>query len=92
MVCFGMLYDFGGLDGVYSINENSIFMICLDDFYFCIQIDVVELVIEILFGVGIDFLCVYVGLNIDVLFIVNLFGVVNDFLVYIESDCVIIQF
>ncbi|NRB48533.1 MAG: gliding motility-associated C-terminal domain-containing protein [Saprospiraceae bacterium] len=90
--CTGTLYDSGGPDGAYGINENSTFTICPDDPHSCLQIDVVELATETLFGAGIDFLRVYAGTSTDAPLVANLFGVVNNLPVYVESDCATIQF
>jgi len=90
--CTGTLYDSGGADGTYGINENSTFTICPDDPHSCIQIDVVEFATESLFGAPIDFLNIYSGTNTDDPLVATLFGVGSNLPVFVEGDCATIQF
>lgn len=92
--CTGTLYDCGGPDGDYGVNENHVFTICPNDFFECITINMVNYDIESnIFGTG-DALNFYAGDNISAPLIASVTGLSNSstFEIMASSPCITIQF
>lgn len=88
--CFGTLYDSGGPDAPYSLNEDLTFMICPDMPNTCIDINVASFNIED----GFDELVIHEGNSTDgdILALVDGSSIGNTFTVNSSSDCVTLHF
>ncbi len=87
-LCEGILFDSGGPDGNYQVEEDHVFTICPTANTKCISMEVINYDIENPF----DFLKIYEGEGIEgnLLKSINKKGVNN--LVYAKNECVTIQF
>ena len=90
MACSGTLYDCGGPDMDYGLNDNYVYTICPNEFHECILIDIIEFNIENNF----DFLNIYAGDDISAPLLATLTGAGSgtDFQIQASSDCVTFQF
>lgn len=76
-VCFGILYDLGGLDVDYGNGENVIFIIIFFILFECLEIQIQDFQFENNF----DFLNIYVGLNVVGIFFGSYIGGNMDFII-----------
>jgi gliding motility-associated-like protein len=92
--CFGTLYDSGGPDGAYGNNENLTFTICPNDFHSCIEINILDFVMENFTGFFGDRLNFYAGNSINAPLIASVTGNDNGqgFPIQATSSCVTVQF
>lgn len=88
-LCEGTLFDSGGSEGDYGIQENHLFTICPTDFHRCIAIEVENYNIEAEF----DRLTIFEGTATNIgeeLLTIDRVG--QSALAYAKSDCMTIQF
>lgn len=88
--CFGTLYDSGGPDADYQNSENLTFTISPAEFHQCIEITIVDLMLENNF----DFLSIYAGNSTAAPLIATLTGVNSGdtYTIQASSSSVTLQF
>ena len=86
--CSGTLFDSGGPDGDYQVNENFTFTICPNELTGCINLDLVSYNLENNF----DFLNIFAGDGLDGPQMTNLSGSGMSVPLMAGDNCVTIQF
>ena len=87
-LCAGILFDSGGNEGNYDINENHLFTICPTDFHRCIAIEVENYAIEAEF----DRLTVFEGTTASGNPLLSIDRTGQSALAYAKSECITVQF
>ncbi len=88
--CSGTLFDCGGPDMDYGLNDLHVFTVCPSDFHECILIDIIDFNIENNF----DVLNIYAGDDITAPLLATLTGNGSgtDFQIQTSSNCVTFEF
>jgi len=87
-LCAGTLFDSGGNEGNYGINENHLFTICPTDFHRCIAIEIENYAIEAEF----DRLTVFEGMSPSGTPLLSIDRTGQSTLAYATSECITVQF